>query len=42
MGFNGEPIFQPAKCKSCNYTKMLKQLEKMRMKCGLALHGMTT
>jgi hypothetical protein len=25
------------------YAKMLKQLiKKMRMKCGLALHGMTT
>jgi hypothetical protein len=42
MGFNGEPIFQPVKYKSCNYAKMLMQLEKMQMKCGLALYGMTT
>jgi len=27
MGFNGELIFQPVKCKSCNYAKMLKQLK---------------
>jgi hypothetical protein len=27
MGFNEEPIFQPTKCKSCNYATMLKQLK---------------